>query len=52
MLKKIIFITLLLTTSIFATEINWAKDYKAGLEEAQKLNKPVLFVSSRHSCKY
>jgi len=52
MLKKIIFMMLFLATSIFASDIKWAQDYNAGLEDAKKVNKPVLFVSSRHTCKY
>ncbi|MDA7817847.1 thioredoxin family protein [Sulfurimonas sp.] len=49
-----LFITLLLTCSLslIASEINWAKDYSSGMESAKKLNKPVFFVSSRHTCRY
>ena len=43
---------LFLATSIMASEIKWEKDYYGGLEEANKVNKPVLFVSSRHTCRY
>ncbi len=39
-------------TSLMAADINWAKDFKSGLETAQKLDRPVLFVYSRHTCKY
>ena len=52
MLKKIIFIMLFLATSILASDIKWAKDFNTGLEDAKKVSKPVLFVSSRHSCRY
>jgi len=52
MIKKIIITLLLLTSSMFAQEINWAKDFKSGIAEAKKVNKPVLFISSRHTCKY
>jgi len=51
-LKRIILTILVLVSSVLATEINWAKDFDAGMKEAIKQNKPVLFVSSRHSCKY
>lgn len=34
------------------SEIKWAKDYNEGIKSAQASSKPVLFVSSRHSCKY
>jgi thioredoxin-related protein len=43
---------LLFATSIFADEIKWAKDFDSGIKMAQKENKPVLFVFSRHTCKY
>lgn len=38
--------------SLGAAEIKWAKDYHEGIKSAQKVVKPVLFVSSSHSCKY
>ena len=52
MFKKIIFIALLSASSLLASSVNWAKDYKSGIEMAQKENKPVLFIFSRHTCKY
>ena len=49
-----IFITLLLlfATSLMASEINWAKDYDTGVALAKKEHKPILFIFSRHTCKY
>jgi len=48
-----IFIYLMLSiATLMASEIKWAKDFNAGVDEAKKVNKPILFVSSRHSCKY
>ena len=44
MFKKIILTVMFLATSVLASDINWAKDFNAGLTEAQKINKPVLFV--------
>lgn len=42
-----------MTTSLMANEkIHWANDFKSGIEQAQKEKKPVLFVFSRHTCKY
>ncbi len=32
--------------------IHWAKDFSDALKKAKKTNKPVFFVSSRHTCKY
>ena len=52
-MKKILFTFLMLASTLFAaSSINWAKDYKTGVAEATKQNKPMLFISSRHSCKY
>lgn len=51
-LRHIIFLVLIYATSLFGAEINWAKDYQSGIEEATKVNKPVMFVFSRHSCRY
>lgn len=52
MLKKFIFMMLFLASSVLASEIKWAKDYESGIKDAAAQNKPVLFVFSRHSCKY
>ena len=52
MLKILIYLTVLFASSLMANEINWAKDFNSGIERATKENKPVLFVFSRHSCKY
>jgi len=54
MRKLFIYILLTLSMSLIAndTEIHWAKDFKSGIERARAEHKPVLFVYSRHSCKY
>ena len=52
MRKIYIYIMLMLAVSVGASEIKWAKDYESGMSEASRFNKPVLFVSSRHTCKY
>lgn len=52
MIKKIIFIAILSVSSLFASGVEWEKDYNAGVSVATKENKPMLFISSRHSCKY
>ena len=49
---KILVLSLLFVASIFASDIKWAKDYNDALSIAKKQNKPVLFVGSRHTCKY
>jgi uncharacterized protein YyaL (SSP411 family) len=50
--KILIYLTILLATNMLASEINWAKDFKAGIKEATRFNKPIVFISSRHTCKY
>jgi len=50
--KIILMLALLLATMATADEIHWAKDFKSGIEQATKEHKPVLFVFSRHTCKY
>jgi thioredoxin-related protein len=52
MRKFLIYVVLVFSTSLFASGINWAKDFNSGVKEATAKNKPVLFVFSRHSCKY
>jgi len=59
---KLLTIAILLVTSLVANEVNakntgkseihWAKDFQSGIKTATKENKPVLFVFSRHTCKY
>ncbi|MDQ7044307.1 MAG: thioredoxin family protein [Sulfurimonas sp.] len=51
-MKHIVFTVLMLVSSVFGAEINWAKDFDTGIKEASAKNKPVLFVFSRHSCHY
>lgn len=52
MRKIFITMALLFATSAFASGVNWAKDYYAGLVQAKKENKPMMFIVSRHSCKW
>ncbi|MCK4974081.1 MAG: thioredoxin family protein [Sulfurimonas sp.] len=52
MIKIFISLLLILSVNAAASGIKWAEDYNAGMEEAKKANKPVLFISSRHTCKY
>lgn len=49
---KILIVLLLSISTLFGADINWEKDYHSALNKAKKEDKPVLFVSSRHSCKY
>jgi len=52
MRKILIYIMLMFATTVMASEIKWAKDYDAGIKEASRFVKPVLFISSRHTCKF
>lgn len=49
---KIIVSLLLLSSVVFSSGVKWQEDLKSSLVNATKSNKPILFVSSRHSCKY
>ncbi len=49
---KILIVMCLLVGSLWAEDIHWEKDFNSGIQKAQKENKPVLFVFSRHTCKY
>jgi len=51
-MRKIIVTFLILASTLFASQIHWAKDFKSGVAEATKKNRPMVFISSRHSCKY
>ena len=52
MFRKIIFIAILSVSTLFASGVKWEKDYKSGVKTAISENKPMLFISSRHTCKY
>ena len=51
-MSKIIIALLLFSNISFASGVSWQKDLKEALANASKVDKPILFVSSRHSCKY
>lgn len=52
MYRVLTLLIFVLSTTVWGSGIEWSKDYKSGIELAKKVNKPVLFVSSRHTCKY
>lgn len=52
MRKFFIFLLMGILVNLMGSEISWAKDYNEGIKSAEAASKPVLFVSSRHSCKY
>lgn len=51
-MRKLIIGMLLLSSVAFASGVKWQKDLKEALANASKVEKPILFVSSRHTCKY
>jgi len=51
MLKKIILL-FILVSSVFSSEIKWQKNLTEAKLLALKTNKPIFFVSSRHTCRY
>ncbi len=51
-MSKIVLVFLLFTSIVFSSEIDWQKDLVAAKANAKKADKPILFVSSRHTCKY
>lgn len=51
-MRKIVLMAVMFSSLLLASPIHWAKDYKSGIAEATAKTKPVLFISSRHTCKY
>lgn len=49
---RILIIMLFSALALIASDISWEKDYHSALKKAKEQDKPVLFISSRHSCKY
>ncbi len=52
MRKILVYMMLLVATSVMAANVQWAKDYQTGIKMAKQQHKPVLFVVSRDTCKY
>jgi len=51
-MKKIVLLVVMFSSMLFASPIHWAKDYRSGMATAKAKTKPVLFILSRHTCKY
>ena len=51
-MNKIVLVFLLFTSVVFSSEIDWQKDLASAKANATKVDKPILFVSSRHTCRY
>ena len=52
MFKKIILALLIVSSGLFAAEVNWAKNYDSAVAKAKKEHKPILFIISRDTCRY
>ena len=50
MLKSILLSLLLISSSVFAGQISWEKDYQSGVAKATKENKPMFFIMSKTTC--
>lgn len=49
---KIILMTLLFSFALFASEIQWQKDYVSALAHAKDANKPIFVFMSSDACKF
>lgn len=50
MFKVILLSLIFVASSLVGAEINWAKDYKSGIERAMAEKKPVFFIMSKTTC--
>ena len=51
-MKKVLLILALLFSATFASELSLAKNFKDAVIQAGKGEKPIMFIVSRHTCKY
>ena len=51
-MRKILLMVVMFSSLLSASPIHWEKDLKVAITKATKLKKPILFISSRHTCKY
>lgn len=51
-MKKILMLCVIFVSLVFGTEINWAKDYKSALIQAEKTNKTILMLVDNANCPY
>lgn len=52
MYKLLAFFVLFYGSLVMSNEIRWAKDFDSAIIQAKLENKAVMFVSSRHTCKF
>ena len=48
----ILLVVLLIVNVVYAEEIQWIEDFKAALEEARKIGKPMLIYFYSDTCIY
>ncbi len=51
-MKKTFLTIMMLSVTLFAEQIHWIKSYAEAVAKAQKEHKPILFIVSKHDCKY
>lgn len=51
-MKKLLIVFLLFLTTAFADELHLAKSFQDAVLTANKEGKPIMFIVSRHTCKY
>lgn len=51
-MKKIVFILLVVTFSLFGAGVKWEKDYSTAIAKAKGANKPLMFIVSNHHCRF
>ena len=51
-MKKIVFLMLLSLSTLFASDLHVEKNFKEMMINADMKNKPIMFIISRHTCKY
>jgi len=51
---KKVFLTFLVlwSVSLFGAEIKWVENFSVAMQKAQKEHKPIIFIASKHGCKY
>lgn len=49
---KIVFLLVMVFSSVFAGGIKWEKDYASALKQSKALNKPMMFIISNHNCHF
>ncbi len=51
-MKKIILLVLIVCMNLFGSELVLEKSFKNALIQADMTQKPIMFIVSRHTCKY